>query len=175
MCLGCIGVQLAGPNSFSSRLRDFSRTNSAASSSVWGRADPLASCLAPISPVGLCFCTLGLGLLFGNVSDAWCWAAWVRPGQGAAQDTGLAQVQLEGEGLETVVRVDRPAKPGERLSLRCAFTDARAGLYRLEEALPSLADPDVPGSGEAAEGETGEEEVAESGIEAEDRIFVSVH
>ena len=100
----------------------------------------------------------------------------MRPGQGAAQDTGLAQVQLEGEGLETVVRVDRPAQPGERLSLRCAFTDARAGLYRLEEALPSVANPDVPGYiGEAAEGETGEEEVAESGTEAEDRIFASVH
>lgn len=118
-----------------------------------------------------------IGAAVWQLPGAWCWAAWVRPGQGAAQDTGLAQVQLEDEGLETVVRVDRPAQLGERLSLRCAFTEARAGLYRLEEALPSLADPGVHSgyTGEAAEGEAGEEEIVESGVEAEDRFLVSVH
>ena len=56
-----------------------------------------------------------------------------------AQDTGLAQVQLEESALETVVRIDRPAKIGERLELSCAAADARMGVYRLEEAyqLPS--------------------------------------
>jgi hypothetical protein len=84
-------------------------------------------------------------------------------------------VQLEAEGLETIVRVDRPAQLGERLLLRCAFTDARAGLYRLEEALPCVAVSNLPGYvGEAAEGEAGEEEVAESGVEAENRFLVSV-
>ncbi|KAK9915314.1 hypothetical protein WJX75_007493 [Coccomyxa subellipsoidea] len=58
---------------------------------------------------------------------------WIR------QDTGLAQVQLEESALETVVRIDRPAKIGERLELSCAAADARMGVYRLEEAyqLPS--------------------------------------
>lgn len=50
------------------------------------------------------------------------------------QDTGLAQVQLDESGLETVVRIDRPATVGEHLELRCASTDVRAGIYRLEEA-----------------------------------------
>ena len=49
------------------------------------------------------------------------------------QDTGLAQVQLEEEGIETVVPINRPAKVGERLLLRCVFTDVRGNLYRLEE------------------------------------------
>ena len=55
------------------------------------------------------------------------------------QDTGLAQVLLDESGLETVVRIDRPATVGERLELLCASTDVRAGIYRLEEASPLLA------------------------------------
>ncbi|CAL8468647.1 g8187 [Coccomyxa elongata] len=77
---------------------------------------------------------------------------WIR------QDTGLAQVQLDESGLETVVRIDRPATVGERLELRCASTDVRAGIYRLEEAhrLPAQQAEGAylgePGEGEEEDG-----------------------
>ena len=89
--------------------------------------------------------------------------------QRAVQETGLAQVQLDAEGLETVVRVDRPAAVGERLLLRCAFTDARSGLYRLEEALPDGTALQYVGE----EGEAASEEAVESSAaihEADDRV-----
>jgi len=84
------------------------------------------------------------------------------------QDTGLAQVQLEEEGLETVTRVDRPAMVGENLVLRCAFTDARGGQYRLEEA--QLPADKAQYAGEAAEG--ADEDTTETGHESEDRVAV---
>lgn len=83
------------------------------------------------------------------------------------QDTGLAQIQLDDEGLETVTRIDRPAAVGEQLVLRCAFADARSGLYRLEEA--QLPAAEVLYAGEAAEAD---EEGAESSHDAEDRVAI---
>ena len=89
--------------------------------------------------------------------------------QSAVQETGLAQVQLDEEGLETVVRVDRPAAVGERLLLRCAFTDARSGLYRLEEALPDGTVLQYIGEEDEA---ASEEAVDSSAVvhEADDRV-----
>lgn len=87
------------------------------------------------------------------------------------QDTGLAQVQLEDEGLETVVRVDRPAAVGERLLLRCAFTEPRSGLYRLEEAIPTSVELQYIGE----EAKAVDEEATESSVgahEAEDRVAI---
>lgn len=63
----------------------------------------------------------------------------------------MAQVQLEESALEAVVRIDRPAKVGERLVLSCAAADPRNGLYRLEEA-PRLPQEGANGESEAAEG-----------------------
>jgi hypothetical protein len=54
-------------------------------------------------------------------------------------------VQLEEEGLETVVRIDRPARLGERLLLACVHTDVRSGMFRLEEAYRA---PLLQGTGE---------------------------
>ena len=85
----------------------------------------------------------------------------------ALQDTGLAQIQLDEEGLETVTRIDRPAAVGEQLVLRCAFADARGGLYRLEEA--QLPAAELPFDGEAAEADM---ESFESSHDAEDRVAI---
>lgn len=71
------------------------------------------------------------------------------------QDTGLAQVQLKEEGLETVVRIDRPARVGEHLQLACSHTDVRSGLYRLEEARSTSSQAilsDTSDSGRGGEG-----------------------
>ena len=84
------------------------------------------------------------------------------------QETGLAQIQLDNEGLETVTRIDRPAAVGEQLVLRCAFADARSGLYRLEEAqLPPM---EVPYAGEAAE--VADEEGTGNSHNADDRVAI---
>ena len=43
------------------------------------------------------------------------------------QESGLARVLLQDLGLETVMRIDRPASPGDKLSVRCKFVDVPTG------------------------------------------------
>ena len=92
----------------------------------------------------------------------------LKTGQSAVQDTGLAQIQLDDEGLETVARIDRPAAVGDRLVLRCALADLRSGLYRLEEALQLAAE--VGYAGEDAEAADGED--AETSHDADTRVAI---
>lgn len=48
-------------------------------------------------------------------------------------DAGLARVMLEDTGLETIMKITRPARAGTRLRVRCASADPLMGSYRLEE------------------------------------------
>jgi exoribonuclease-2 len=50
------------------------------------------------------------------------------------QEAGLGRVLLEGLGLETIVRVSRPAVPGTSFAVKCVSADPLLGMYRLEEA-----------------------------------------
>eukprot|EP00891_Asterochloris_glomerata_P003086 jgi/Astpho2/3086/Aster-x0560 len=51
-------------------------------------------------------------------------------------ESGLARVLLQDLGLETVMRIDRPASPGDVLDVRCKFVDVPTGRYTLTEAEP---------------------------------------
>ncbi|EFN57481.1 hypothetical protein CHLNCDRAFT_143004 [Chlorella variabilis] len=57
------------------------------------------------------------------------------------QEVGLARVLLGGLGLETVLRINSPVEPGERVYVRCVHTDVRQGMYRLEVVPHGQVDP----------------------------------
>ena len=50
------------------------------------------------------------------------------------QESGLARILLPELGLETVMRIDRPAKPGDQLDIRVSFIDVPKGIFRFHEA-----------------------------------------
>lgn len=50
------------------------------------------------------------------------------------QEAGLGRVLLDDLGLETIVRVSRPAVPGTTFRVRCVSADPLLAMYRLEEA-----------------------------------------
>lgn len=50
------------------------------------------------------------------------------------QESGLARVLLPELGLETVMRINRPAKPGDTLQACVGFVDVPQGIYKLDEA-----------------------------------------
>jgi exoribonuclease-2 len=49
------------------------------------------------------------------------------------QEAGLGRVLLDGLGLESIVKVGRPAAAGAPLRVRCTSADPLLGMYRLEE------------------------------------------
>lgn len=55
------------------------------------------------------------------------------------QEVGLGRVLMEDLGLETVVRINQPVQPGERLLVRCSHTDVRSGMWRLDVVPDSQA------------------------------------
>lgn len=63
------------------------------------------------------------------------------------QESGLARVLLPELGLETVMRIDRPARPGDTLQVCVGFVDVPKGIYKLTEldffASASLSSTDV--------------------------------
>eukprot|EP00775_Hariotina_reticulata_P005095 gene5095-5336_t len=81
---------------------------------------------------------------------------WFRP------EMNLVSVSLEELGLESIVKVEFPVRPGDRLVLRLAEVDVRNGFYRLyvHDRLDSAAPPapNVIGEEEEEEEEEGEEE-----------------
>ena len=50
------------------------------------------------------------------------------------QESGLARVLLPELGLETVMRINRPARAGDPLQVRVGFVDVPQGIYKLNEA-----------------------------------------
>lgn len=71
------------------------------------------------------------------------------------QEAGLARVLLEGLGLECLVKVARPARPGTRFRVRCVSADPLMGMYRLDEVMG--------GTYNSNSGTTSSENGAESG------------
>lgn len=63
------------------------------------------------------------------------------------QESGLARVLLPELGLETIMRIDRPARPGDTLQVCVGFVDVPKGIYKLNEvdffASASLSSADV--------------------------------
>lgn len=63
------------------------------------------------------------------------------------QESGLARVLLPELGLETVMRIDRPARPGDTLQVCVGFVDVPKGIYKLTEvnlfASASLSSADI--------------------------------
>ena len=50
------------------------------------------------------------------------------------QEAGLARILLPDLGLESVMRIDRPIKPGEQLDVCLSFVDVPKGSYKFSEA-----------------------------------------
>ena len=50
------------------------------------------------------------------------------------QESGLARILLPELGLETVMRINRPAKPGDELQVCVSFIDVPKGIYKFSEA-----------------------------------------
>ena len=50
------------------------------------------------------------------------------------QESGLARILMPDLGLETVMRINRPAKPGDELDICVAFIDVPKGIYKFNEA-----------------------------------------
>ncbi len=50
------------------------------------------------------------------------------------QESGLARILMPELGLETVMRINRPAKPGDELDICVAFIDVPKGIYKFNEA-----------------------------------------
>lgn len=63
------------------------------------------------------------------------------------QESGLARVLLPELGLETVMRINRPARPGDTLQVCVGFVDVPKGVYTLNEvdhfASTSLSSADL--------------------------------
>lgn len=75
---------------------------------------------------------------FRQASDAAvppAWAAtflcWLK------QEVGLGRVLVAGLGLETVVKLNAPAQPGDELLLRCSHIDVKGGFWRLDVVPPA--------------------------------------
>jgi len=76
------------------------------------------------------------------------------------QESGLARILMPELGLETVMRINRPAKPGDELDICVAFIDVPKGIYKFNEAasgqtvssqdVDSQDEPDSDEDGEAA-------------------------
>lgn len=69
----------------------------------------------------------------------------------ALQEAGLARILLEDVGLETVVRINRPARLGEKLMVSVGFVDVPKGIFKFDESFSGSNDrllPDVPSSGD---------------------------
>lgn len=49
-------------------------------------------------------------------------------------ESGLARILMPELGLETVMRINRPAKPGDELDICVAFIDVPKGIYKFSEA-----------------------------------------
>ena len=78
------------------------------------------------------WCRLYELLALQNGCSAFLW--------GCLQEFGLASVLLTELGLETVVKLDAAATPGQNLSIHCANVDMGAGEYRLvAELVPAAA------------------------------------
>lgn len=50
------------------------------------------------------------------------------------QESGLARILMPELGLETVMRINRPAKPGDELQVCVSFIDVPKGVYKFTEA-----------------------------------------
>lgn len=75
-----------------------------------------------------------------NVQEAPRMLVWL-------QESGLARVLLPELGLETIMRIDRPARPGDTLQVCVGFVDVPKGVYKLNEvdffASASLSSTDI--------------------------------
>ena len=75
-----------------------------------------------------------------NVQEAASMLVWL-------QESGLARVLLPELGLETIMRIDRPARPGDTLQVCVGFVDVPKGVYKLNEvdffASASLSSADI--------------------------------
>lgn len=89
------------------------------------------------------------------------------------QESGLARVLLPELGLETIMRIDRPARPGDTLRVCVGLVDVPKGIYKLNEAdffaSASLSSADV----DDAEDEAGDEASLPSLDDAQDSKVAS--
>ena len=74
------------------------------------------------------------------------------------QESGLARILMPELGLETVMRINRPAKPGDDLDICVAFIDVPKGIYKFNEAASgqTASSQDVDSQDEPDSGEDGE-------------------
>lgn len=56
------------------------------------------------------------------------------------QEAGLARILLEDIGLETIMKINRPAQPGDKLTVSVGYVDIPKGVYKFEESLTSSTD-----------------------------------
>jgi len=77
------------------------------------------------------------------------------------QDSGFGKALLDEYGLEIALRINRPAKVGEALHLRCSAADTFTSEITFEETQQPLSlRPEVVSEGEGG-GEDAVEEVSE--------------
>ena len=74
-------------------------------------------------------------------------------------------------GLETVMRINRPAKPGDELDICVAFIDVPKGIYKFNEAASgqTVSSQDVDSQDEIDSDEDGEA-AGEAAGEADDAV-----
>ena len=73
----------------------------------------------------------------------------------------MAVILVRGLGLETVMRVDRPAMPGDVLRVKVASVDVANGTFQLADAsLPSWPPPEDSEDGSFEGGDDAEGQAA---------------
>ncbi len=87
------------------------------------------------------------------------------------QESGLARILMPELGLETVMRINRPAKPGDELDICVAFIDVPKGIYKFNEAASGqiVTSQDVDSHDELDSDEDGET-AGEAAGEADDAV-----
>ena len=56
------------------------------------------------------------------------------------QEAGLARIMLEDIGYETIMKINRPAQPGDKLTVSVGYVDIPKGIFKFEESLTSSTD-----------------------------------
>jgi hypothetical protein len=78
--------------------------------------------------------------------------------QPGVQDSGFGKALLDDYGLEIALRINRPAKVGEPLHLRCSAADTFTSEITFEETQTPLSmRPEVVIEDEGVEGDAAEE------------------
>lgn len=78
------------------------------------------------------------------------------------QESGLARVLLQDIGLETVMKINRPAQPGDKLTAYVGYVDVVKGIYKFEEDSTGTAAMALDEDEEALTDETEASEASDS-------------